>query len=114
MAGFHIPRGWTFGETAKLGQRQPDQTIRPISAALFGPGDFVQATMKFDVSVMDKGPKDRGAPTVVVRLALTSLVQLVRARDIATVSSMVNSALDFVLITVRSSATAFNDLMRWS
>lgn len=86
VCGVELPKKWRFNDPIKLAQRQSDNTVRPVAPALFSPGDFVRATVKFDVIVCNSKERENELPTVNVRLSLLSLVQLIGAGDVPKVS----------------------------
>lgn len=72
---------WRIVDEPKIGQRQADSSVRPVPAALLSPGDFVQATVKFNVTVSEGTFRGRTVTNVSSRLELLAVVQLLDARE---------------------------------
>ncbi|VDB95733.1 unnamed protein product [Peniophora sp. CBMAI 1063] len=80
-AASQIIKKWRIIDSVRLGQRGEDNVVRNTCAATFSPGDFVQATIKFDVESVQSSSRHE-PPVVRIRHHLKSLVQLVSARDV--------------------------------
>ena len=72
----------------RIGKRRPDTTVGVIPAALLSPGDFVQATIKFDVVVSEFVAKGKTTTTVMSRPSLLAVVQLLNAREVVEVRNL--------------------------